>query len=75
MSSIASLIHDKCNTQAYDLIQAAKVIWRFDPSFEAYYQKKQSENKHFYVILGHIQTKLVRVIYSVLKNNLPYSPR
>lgn len=59
----------------YALFQVAKVIWRFDSSFEAYYQKKQSENKHFYVILGHIQTKLLRVIYSVLKNNLPYSPR
>ena len=59
----------------YALFQVAKVIWRFDSSFEAYYLKKQSENKHFYVILGHIQTKLIRVIYSVLKNNLPYSPR
>lgn len=59
----------------YALYQIAKIIWRFDPTFEAYYLKKQSENKHFFVILGHIQTKLLRVIYSVLKNNLPYSPR
>ena len=59
----------------YALYQVAKVIWRFDPSFNKYYLKKQSENKHYYVILGHIQTKVVKVIYSVLKTNLPYTPR
>lgn len=59
----------------YALYQVAKVIWRFDPSFSKYYQKKQSENKHYYVILGHIQTKVVKVIYSVLKTNQPYTPR
>ena len=59
----------------YALYQVAKVIWRFDPSFNKYYQKKQSENKHYYVILGHIQTKVVKVIYSVLKTNQPYTPR
>ena len=59
----------------YALYQVAKVIWRFDPSFNKYYQKKQLENKHYYVILGHIQTKVVKVIYSVLKTNQPYTPR
>ena len=59
----------------YALYQVAKVIWIFDPSFNKYYQKKQSENKHYYVILGHIQTKVVKVIYSVLKTNQPYTPR
>jgi transposase len=59
----------------YALYQVAKVIWRYDPSFNKYYQKKQSENKHYYVILGHIQTKVVKVIYSVLKTNQPYTPR
>ena len=58
----------------YALYQVAKVIWIHDPSFNKYYQKKQSENKHYYVILGHIQTKVVKVIYSVLKTNQPYTP-
>ena len=40
--------------------------------FNKYYLKKQSENKHFYVILGHLEKKLVKVIYSVLKNNKDY---
>lgn len=56
----------------YALYQAAKSCWRFDPMFNAYYLKKQSENKHFYVILGHLEKKLVKVIHSVLKNNKDY---
>ena len=59
----------------YALYQVSKVIWRFDPSFNKYYLKKQLENKHYYVILGHIQTKVLKVIYSVLKTNQPYTPR
>ena len=58
----------------YALYQAAKVCWKCDQMFNKYYLKKQSENKHYYVILGHIQKKLIRVIFSVLKNNKPYSP-
>ena len=56
----------------YALYQVAKTIWRFDPQFSNYYNKKKSENKHFYVILGHIEKKVIKVIYSVLKNNKPY---
>lgn len=59
----------------YALYQVAKVCWRFDPMFNAYYLKKQAENKHFYVILGHLEKKITKVIYSVLKNNKPYSPQ
>lgn len=58
----------------YALYQAAKACWIHDPMFKQYYLKKQAENKHFYVILGHLEKKLIKVIYSVLKNNLPYSP-
>lgn len=59
----------------YALFQAAKIIWRFDPVFSAYYRKKQDEGKHFLVIMGHIEKKLLRVIYSVLKNGRPYTPQ
>jgi len=59
----------------YALYQVAKVIWVFDPAFHEYYLKKQSENKHYYVILGHIEKKVLRVIYSVLKSNKVYTPQ
>ncbi|MBQ9805309.1 MAG: IS110 family transposase [Clostridia bacterium] len=57
----------------YALFQVARIIWQHDPVFRDYYEKKQSEGKHYYVILGHIQKKVVRVIYSILKNNSTYS--
>jgi len=63
------------NFLRYALYQVARVCWIHDPMFNKYYLKKQSENKHYYVILGHIQKKMVKVIYSVLKNNKPYSPQ
>lgn len=63
------------NYLRYALYQVARVCWIHDSSFNKYYLKKQAENKHYYVILGHIQKKMVKVIYSVLKNNKPYSPQ
>lgn len=59
----------------YALYQSARVCLKFDPTFKAYYEKKKSENKHYYVILGHIEKKLLRVIYSILKSGEEYAPR
>lgn len=56
----------------YALFQVARIFWQPDPVFQAYYEKKQSEGKHYYVILDHIQKKVVRVIYSILKNATTY---
>lgn len=56
----------------YALFQSARIIWQHDPVFQAYFEKKLAEGKHYYVALGHIQKKLIRVIYSILKNNIPY---
>lgn len=58
----------------YALFQVARVIWQHDPVFKAYFEKKSSEGKHYYVVLGHIEKKLVRVIYSILKNKSSYIP-
>ena len=59
----------------YGLFQVARVIWQWDPVFKEYYQKKKAEGKHYYVILGHIQKKVTRTIYSVLKNGKKYVSR
>lgn len=56
----------------YALFQVARVIWRWDPTFKDYYDKKEAEGKHYYVILGHMQKKIVRVIYSVMKSGQKY---
>lgn len=57
----------------YALWQVAKVCWIHDSIFNKYYLKKKAEHKHHFVILGHIEKKLVRVIYSILKNNTKYT--
>ena len=59
----------------YALFQVARVIWQWDPTFRDYYDRKAAEGKHYYVILGHIQKKVVRVIYSVMKNGQKYEVR
>jgi len=53
--------------------QSSNIIWIHDKTFKEYYLKKKNEGKHHYVILGHIGKKLVRVLFSILKNNTTYS--
>ena len=59
----------------YALFQVARIIWQHDPVFNAYYKKKQAEGKHYYVILGHIQKKLCRLIFSLMKSGNSYEVR
>ncbi len=54
------------------LFQVSRVIWQNDKQFKDYYDKKKAEGKKYLVIVGHIEKKLIRVIYSVLKNNKDY---
>lgn len=59
----------------YELFQVARIIWQCDPTYRAYYDKKQDEGKHYYVILGHIQKKVIRLIHSLLKSGNNYEVR
>ena len=59
----------------YALFQVSRIIWQWDPVFREYYDKKAAEGKHYFVILGHIQKKVIRVIYSVMKSGQNYVPR
>ena len=56
----------------YALFQVARIIWQCDPVYKAYYEKKLNEGKHYYVALGHIQKKLVRLIHSLMKSGNNY---
>ncbi len=57
----------------YALHLASGIIWQHDKTFHDYYIKKEKEGKHYYVILGHIDKKLIRVIYAILKKDIPFS--
>lgn len=55
------------------LLMAARSTIVHNPNIAVYYQKKLSEGKHYNVICSHIAKKLVRILYSLLKKNTPYS--
>ena len=59
----------------YSLIQAARLVCTFDPTFNEFKHKKLSEGKHFMVVMGHVSKKLVRVIYYLLQSNNTYDTR
>lgn len=54
------------------LIQAARHVAQYCPEFHAFLEKKISQGKHYFVALGHLAKKLVRVIFHLLSNNKSY---
>lgn len=57
----------------YAIHLASNIIRQHDNTFHEYYLKKSKEGKHHYVILGHIDKKLIRVIYTILKKDITFS--
>ena len=51
------------------LILASRAIVRNDKTFKDYFTKKLNEGKSYNCSIGHVSKKLVRVIFSLLKNN------
>ena len=58
----------------YTIMNTSLVILRFSPTFYDYYLKKRSEGKSHRVALSHVCKKLIRVIYSLEKNNINFDP-
>jgi transposase len=58
------------------IMEAAQVavFRRHDPLFEAVYKRQQERGKHHFVALSHVANKMLHVVFSVLKNNRPYTP-
>lgn len=57
----------------YALINAAHNIVRNNKTFKDYYDQKISEGKSHYNALGHCAGKLVRIIYKMLTDNVPFN--
>lgn len=58
----------------YAIMNIAMTILRYSPTFYDYYLKKRSEGKCHRVDLSHACKKLVRVIYTLEKNNIDFDP-
>jgi transposase len=57
------------------LMQAARLVAYRDQTFHEYQEKKIAEGKHFFVAQTHVAKKLVRVLFSLLKNDLLFESR
>jgi transposase len=54
--------------------QVSMHIVKRDAKFALYYHKKlEKEKKHYFVVLGHVGKKVLRVLYSILKYRLVYT--
>lgn len=58
----------------YTIMNSAMTILKFSPEFYDYYLKKRSEGKCHRVALSHVCKKLIRVIYSLEKNDFDFNP-
>ena len=58
----------------YAIMNSALSILRFSPDFYDYYLKKRSEGKCHRVALSPVCKKLIRVIYSLEKNEIDFNP-
>ena len=56
------------------LINAARYVCNWEPTFAAYLAKKRSEGKHYYVALSHATKKLVRLLYHLETSGEKYKP-
>ena len=45
-----------------------------DPLFSEAYKRQKDRGKHHMVALTHVANKMLHVIFSVLKNDRPYTP-
>lgn len=55
------------------LYMGAKSAVKHNKEYQLYYQKKKMEGKPHYLIMNNIANKLLRTVYSVVKNKTPYS--
>lgn len=56
----------------YTLMNCARTVVNYEPTFAEYYAKKRAEGKSYRVALSHVAKKLVRVIFTLQTKNLVY---
>lgn len=57
------------------IMQSARLCTMYSPEYKDYLKKKIGEGKHYFVALGHLAKKLIRVIFSILNTNQEYIPK
>ncbi len=67
--SSGSMVKRGSSYLRWAIMWAARLVPQHSTTFRDYLDKKSSEGKHFNVATSHVAKKLVRVIFSLLKNN------
>lgn len=57
------------------LWQASTIAVQYDPILKEFFQKKRTEGKPYMNAIGHVTRKLASIIYAVMRDNKPYTPR
>ena len=58
----------------YTLMNCARSVANYEPTFAEYYAKKRAQGKTFRVALSHTAKKLLRVLFTIQTKNLVYDP-
>ena len=57
----------------YALMNCARSVANYEPTFAEYYAKKRAEGKSYRVALSHTAKKLIRVLFTIQTKNLVYN--
>lgn len=73
--SIEAFINDLVSSYLrYTLMNCARSVVNYEPTFAEYYAKKRAEGKSYRVALSHTAKKLIRVLFTIQTKNLVYNP-
>ena len=56
----------------YAIMNCCMPLIQYNMTFAEYYAKKRREGKPYRVAISHVAKKLIRVIYTLEKNNIPF---
>lgn len=73
VSSTGTMVKRGSKYLRWALGQGARCVGCLNPVFADYMQSKRAQGKHYSVACSHVAKKLIRVIFSILKKNTPYS--
>lgn len=54
------------------LYMGAKAAVKHNKEYKLYFQKKEMEGKPYFLIMNNVSNKLLRTIYSIVRNKTPY---
>ena len=74
MSSNGKMVKRGSGYLRQALMNVSMVVIAHNPTFYDYYYKKRSEGKCHRVALSHVCKKLLRIIYTLEKNNIDFDP-